>query len=180
MKTVQKSKKPSTAKSVALSGILAALCFVIMYIAAVTEILDLSGMIVCMVLSAVAVIEIGSYYPWLIWVVCGVLCFFFIPKKDIALEYIMFGGVYPVLKSAFEKLSAIPSWILKLVFFNAVFTGWFFLCRFIFAPNIDLTLGVVAYLAANAFFILSDVALTMMISFYIRNLRKRLKFGSKK
>ena len=176
----KQSEKLSTTKSIALSGMMSALCFVVMYIAAVTEVLDLSGMVLCSMIIIVAVIEIGRYYPWLIWAVTGVLCMLLIPKKDVALEFVLFGGIYPMLKSYFEKLPTVLSWAVKILFFNAVFTGWFMLSKFIFMIDVDLTLGVIAYLAANVFFVLSDIAFTMMISLYFSKIRKRLKIGRKK
>ena len=175
-----KDKKPGATKSVALSGVMAALCFVIMYLVSVTEVFDLSGVVVCSMIIIVAVIEIGRYYPWLIWAVAGTLCMFFLPKKDIALEFVMFGGIYPMIKSYLEKLPFLPSWILKIVFFNAVFTGWFFICRLLFVLDVGLTLGVIAYVAANAFFILADIAFSMMISLYMSKLRKKFKIGGRK
>ena len=175
-----KDGKLSVTKSVALSGVMSALCFVIMYLVSVTEIFDLSGVVVCSMIIIIAVIEIGRYYPWLIWAVTSVLCMFFLPKKDIALEFVMFGGIYPMLKSYFEKLPVIPSWIFKIAFFNAVFTGWFFICRFLFALDVGLTLGIIAYAAANVFFILADVAFSMMIALYMSKLRRRFRIGGKK
>ena len=176
----RQSKTPGTTKSVALSGMTCALCFVVMYLAAVTEVLDLSGMVLCSMIVIVAVIEIGKYYPWLIWAVTSVLCMFFLPKKDVALEFVMFGGVYPMVKAYLEKLPTALSWILKIVFFNAVFTGWFMISKFIFALDVGMTMGIIAYLAANVFFILADIAFSMMISLYLTKIRKRLKIGSKK
>lgn len=176
MKRPPENNRSRTA-AIALSGVISALCFVVMYLASVTEVLDLSGMVLCSMIVIVAVIEIGGYYPWLIWLVAGTLCFIFIPKKDIALEFILFGGVYPMLKSYFEKLPTVFSWILKIVFFNAAFTGWFLLSSYIIGVDVGMTLGVVAYLAANFFFILSDVAFTLMVSFYITKIRPRLKIG---
>ncbi len=175
-----KSEKPGTTKSVALSGMMCALCFVVMYLAAVTEVLDLSGMVLCSMIVIVAVIEIGRYYPWLIWAVTSVLCMLLIPKKDIALEFVMFGGIYPMLKAYFERFPTVLSWVLKILFFNAVFTGWFMISKFIFMLDVGLTMGVIAYLAANAFFILADIAFSMMISLYLTKIRKRLKLGRKK
>ena len=93
----------STTKSVALSGMFSALCFVVMYLAAVTEVLDLSGMVLCSMIMIVAVIEIGKYYPWLIWLVTGTLCILLIPKKDVALEFVMFGGIMNCLLYAQKR-----------------------------------------------------------------------------
>ena len=176
----ERSGKLSVTKSVALSGVMCALCFVVMYLAAVTEVLDLSGMVLCSMIVIVAVIEIGRYYPWLIWAVTGALCMLLLPKKDVALEFVLFGGVYPMLKAYFEKMPTVLSWVAKILFFNAVFTGWFMLSKFIFMLDVGMTMGVIAYLAANVFFVLSDIAFTMMISLYFSKIRKRLKIGRKK
>ena len=85
-----------------------------------------------------------------------------------------------MVKSYLERLPTVLSWALKIVFFNIVFTGWFMLCKFIFMLDVGMTMGVIAYLAANAFFILADVAFSMMISLYVNKLRKRFKIGRKK
>ena len=167
-------------KSIALSGVISALCFVVMYLAAVTDILDLSGMVLCSMIIIIAVIEIGKYYPWLIWLVAGVLCMVLLPKKDVALEFVMFGGVYPMVKALFEKLPMPVAWVCKIVFFNAVFTGWFFLTTFIFGLDAGLKLGIVAYLAANAFFVLADVAFSLMANLYVTKLRAKLGIGKRK
>lgn len=167
-------------KSIALSGVISALCFVIMYLGCVTEVLDLSAVVLSAMIIIVAVIELGHYYPWAIWLVTGVLCILLLPKKDIALEFVMFGGVYPMLKSYFEKLPQIPSWILKIVFFNAVFTGWFFIARFVFALDVGMEMSIIAYGAANIFFVLSDIVFSLMVSLYITKIRPRLKIGSKR
>ncbi|MBR0302404.1 MAG: hypothetical protein IJQ80_00985 [Clostridia bacterium] len=180
------NKKKSTAgaaKSVALSGILSALCFVIMYIGAVTDILDLSVVVLSALIVVVAVIELGGRYPWMIWLVASILCMLFLPRKDIALEFVLFGGVYPMIKSLVERLPVVLAWILKLAYFNAVFTAWFFLSVRFFGIGTDVIgvkLGTVAYLAANAFFIFTDVCFSFMISAYMTRLRKKFKFGKNK
>lgn len=167
-------------KSIALSGVISALCFVIMYLASIIDVIDLSAVVLCAMIIIVSVIEIGRYYPWLIWLVTGVLCMLLLPRKDIALEFVLFGGVYPMLKSYFERLPIVLSWIIKLVYFNIIFTGWFFLSEYVFGVKVDLALGIIAYVAANAFFVMSDVVFTMMVSLYMTKIRPRLKIGRKK
>ncbi|MBR6918634.1 MAG: hypothetical protein IKN38_10660 [Clostridia bacterium] len=174
-------KNGSGAKDVALSGIISALCFVVMYLSSIADVMDLSAIVLTAMIISVAVIEIGRYFPWLIWAVTSVLCILLLPRKDIALEFVLFGGVYPMVKSLIErKLPTIPSWIAKIVFFNAVFTLWFFISKFVFALDVGLTLGVIAYAAANVFFIIADLAFSMMIVLYMTKIRQRLKIGKKK
>ena len=175
-------KTSSGAKSVALSGMMSALCFVIMYIASVTDIFDLAAAVLCALLIIICVIEIGGRYPWLVWLVTSVLCLLLLPRKDIALEFVLFGGIYPMIKSYVEKLPTVISWILKIAFFNAVFTGWFFLSIKLFGVSVDtvgIKMGLVSFLGANAFFIFTDVCFSLIISAYMTKLRKKFKFGKK-
>lgn len=178
MKKPENSSRRQT-KNIALSGLISALCFVAMYLASIIDVIDLSAVVLCSMLVIISVIEIGKHYPWLIWLVASVLCLLFLPRKDIALEFVMFGGIYPILKAKFEKLPTLPSWIVKIVFFNAVFTGWFFLSKYLFALDVGLELGIIAYVAANVFFVLADIFFTLMISMYITKIRPRLGFGKK-
>ena len=159
---------------------MASLCFVVMYIASVTEIFDLSAAVVCSMIIIIAVIETGKVYPWLIWLVTGILCMLFIPKKDIALEVVLFGGIYPMIKSYVERLRPLPSWILKLLFFNAVFTVWYFLSKYLFMLDVGMALDVIAYVAANVFFVLADLCFTVMIPVYVNKLRPRMRIGKRK
>ena len=159
---------------------MSALCFVLMYLSSLTEVLDLCAMVACSVLIIICVIETGKIYPWLIWAVTGILCMLFIPKKDIALEFVMFGGIYPMIKSYAEKLPLVFAWIAKLVFFNAAFTAWFFIATSLFTPDVGLKLGPVAYAVANVFFIVADVAFTLTVSLYMAKIRPRIAKGQKK
>ncbi|MBQ7715563.1 MAG: hypothetical protein IJT70_06820 [Clostridia bacterium] len=167
--------KQGSAGDIALAGILCALCFVLTYFSSMIDVVDLSAVILSACVVTVSVIEIGRYYPYLIWIAAGILCMLLVPRKDIALEFIMFGGIYPMIKSLAERLPKLLSWVVKIVFFNAVFTLWYLAVRFLFGLEAGFTFGVVAYLAANAFFILADVFLTMAISLYIQKIRPRIR-----
>ena len=176
----RKKSSASTTKDLALSGLLSALCFVLMYICAATEIFDLCAVIVSSAIIVVSMIEAKGFWPWLIWLVTGTLCLLLIPRIDIALEFVLFGGVYPMIKAFIEKLPKVPAWALKLVFFNTVFTGWYYLSKLLFACDPGFDFGVVAYLAANVFFVLSDVFLSVAAVTYVNKLRPRLGIGKRK
>ncbi len=164
-------------KGVVFCGIFAALSFVFMFVGTLTGVLDLTAMVVSSLAVSFMVIEFGGMYPWSLWIVGSALCLLLLPDKFAALEYALFGGIYPIVKSYVERLPKIPSWAIKLVFFNAVLTAAYFAAVYLFHTDSGMTIGVITYIAANVFFVIYDIALTVFISFYIKTLRRRLKIN---
>ena len=163
-------------KRLVLSAILAAISFVFMYLGTLTGVMDLCAVVVGALCCAFAVIEMGGIWPWMIWAVSGVLCLVFLPDKFCALEYIALGGLYPILKSLFEKLPTVISWILKAVSLNLMLTLCLFVAKYLFGISDEwVAFNLLVYLLANAFFLLFDYALTVFISYYMIKLRHRFK-----
>lgn len=178
---MKKSKQSRNTEKLALASLFAALCFVLMYFGTVTVVFDLCAVTVSALIIIISVIEIGGMYPWLIWVVCGVLYLLILPDKYVALEFVLYGGIYPMLKSFFERFPKFVSWIFKLLYFNAAFTASVFVAKYVFAmSDIGFELKITAYLLANIFFIMSDVCFSLLISIYIYRIRPRLKLNRKK
>ena len=70
-----------------------------------------------------------------------------------------------------------PSWALKEVIFHAAM-GLLYLALKLFVPSVDLSfsLPVIAFvLLAEAVFILYDIAMSRLISFYLVRLRERFR-----
>ncbi len=156
---------------------LAALSFVLMYLGALSGVFDLCAVTVGALGCAFAVIELGGIWPWLVAAVCGTLSIILLPDKFAALEYIVLGGIYPIVKSYVERLPKIPAWLLKLIYFNVMLTLCLLAARFLIGTEEDwVTFNLIVYGAANIFFIIFDVALTMFISVYVLRLRKKFKF----
>ncbi len=163
-------------KKLALASIFSALCFAAMYVGGLTQVFDLCAAVLSALVVIIAVIELSGIWPWLIWAVTSVLCIFFVPDKFIALEFVLFGGLYPMIKAALEKFPAFIAWSMKILYFNVVFTAAFFAATYIFGMrDVGFTLKMPTYLAANFFFILADVCFTLIISLYFEKLRPRIK-----
>lgn len=172
----KENKSFENTKKVALSGIFSALCLVIMYIGALSGIGDLLAVVVSAMIVVIAVIEAGGIFPWLIWAVTGVLCLFFLPDKYVALEFVLFGGIYPMVKSYLERFPLFISWSMKILYFNVAFAGSFALAKFVFyVSDIGFELKIASFILANLFFILSDVFLSLMISMYMVKVRPRIR-----
>lgn len=177
----RRSNSLETTKKLALSSLIAAGCFLLMYFASLTGVLDLCAAVLSSFVVVLAVIEIGGKYPWLIWLVSGTLCVLFIPDKFSALEFAFFGGIYPMIKAFLERFPGFISWTLKFTYFNIAFAGAYFLASYVFSSvEIGFTLKAAAFIFANLFFLMADVALSLMISLYMTRIRPRFKKGGKK
>ena len=98
-------------KKVALAAILCALSVLMLLLGSILTVLDLTMVCMASLLVMLAVIEIGGGYPYLIWLVTGVLAVLLLPDKFSALLYLLFGGIYPIFKAMFERLHYIVAWV---------------------------------------------------------------------
>lgn len=173
------NNKKGAAKRAAVCGILCAMCVVLLYLGSIT-VFDMSVIVFCAIITMIVRIEFsGSAYPWLYAAVTGTLALLLLPSKLLAVEYILIGGIYPIVKAAFEKLHPVFAWILKISFIDLMFLLEILVFRFIFVAEearVDLT--VPTLLLGIVFAVLYDIALTMVISVYILKIRK--KIGLKK
>lgn len=170
-------KSSSSAARAALSGMLIALNVVVLFLGYTTGVMDLTALAVTSMFTAVAMVELGGAYPYMIWVASGVICFIILPDKFLASEYLLFGGIYPVLKLYFERLSRIAEWVVKLGYSTLVLGVLYLLSRFVFGlpQETDLITAILAVSYA-VFFVVYDFALTSAITLYMRKLRPKLTF----
>ena len=164
-------------RRLAVSAVLAALGVVLLLLGSLVQVLDLSMAAIASLLAVFAVIEIGGKYPILIYLVTSVLSLLLLPVKTAALIYFVFAGYYPILKAVLEGRLARPvAWLFKIVIFcSAVALG-------LFAAG-KLFLMDLSWIFANWWFLLCllpvfvlyDIALTRLISAYLRKWRTRLR-----
>lgn len=168
-------------KKLTVSAMLCALGVIFMALGAMIEVLDLSTAAIASLLCIYAVIELKGFYPWMIWLVTSILSLILLPIKTPALFYAFFLGYYPILKAILERKlrSNLLCWLCKLLAFH-VAMGGIVLVAWAFFPALLETDGrawyyPVLYLLALACFILYDVALTRMITVYLRKLQRMMR-----
>lgn len=167
-------------KKLAVCAMLSALGVVLLYAGALVEVVDISMAVIASLLCVVAVIEYGGGASWMIYGVTSIISLLLLPNKTPAALYAVFFGFYPILKEKFEKRQKMISWLLKEITFNAslVLMGAVSAYAlsgsgsFIFDP---ILIGI-AVVLCEVVFVLYDIALTRLISFYILKLRSRFKF----
>jgi hypothetical protein len=164
----------SVSRKIAFSAILAALSVVLLYIGSIS-VLDMSSVVICALLTMLAVVEAGEKYAWLTALVTGALSLLLLPVKLPAVLYLFFGGIYPILKARMEKTPYWLSWLFKISTLDTMLLGTIALSKLVFTaeePFFDFT-GIVL-LVGTVFFIVYDLALTTCVTAYITRLRKRL------
>ncbi len=158
----------------AASAMLAALGVVVLILGSVISALDLTMVAVASIFIFFAVLELGNPYQYLIYSATAMLSILLLPDKFSAFLYLIFGGIYPILKQLFERAPRWASWLFKLLYFNIVLAAMIFGSKYLFGVDEEeLTLAVFAL--GNVTFFLYDVAMTKLITFYLYSLRKKLR-----
>ena len=96
-------------KKLAFSGIMTALCVVILYLGSFFSTIDLSLAAIAGILMILAVIELGDKYAWSVFLGVSILALLLIPTKYTAFFYAAFLGWYPIAKRHFERLHPVLS-----------------------------------------------------------------------
>lgn len=166
-------------KYLTLSAMLCALGVVILALGSLVEVVDLTVAVLASFLCIWAVIEMGGFYPWMIWIVTSVVAFLILPLKTPALFYAIAFGFYPIIKEKAEKKSTVLSWAIKIITFHVsmalILIGFWILAPSILEGNLKVLVMIGFYLACLAVFIMYDIALTRVITFYLRRLRYRFR-----
>ena len=180
-------------KKMTLCALFAAMGVALIFLGSVIEVLDLSVAAFASFFCIFAVIELGGAYPWLLYAVTSLLAVILMPYTMGGWFYLLFFGYYPILKEKLERLKKPIAWGLKLVILNVALLISVALAYFLFFGQTDGNLidafvyifggegfgeifafGV--YALVNVVFIIYDIALTKLITFYFIKLRHRFKF----
>lgn len=162
-------------KRIAFSGVAAALSVVIMYIAGITDILSLSGVLVAAFMILFIYIEYGTKTALSVYAAVSVISVLILPDKFSAAVYVLFAGYYPIIKTKLERKPKLIAWTLKLVCFNAVLIAMTVASRYIAYVEAELPIIEAAvFVLANLVFVMSDILAGRLIVLYIIKYRPRL------
>ena len=172
------SRMRQQTKYLTVCSMLCALGVILMLLGSMIEVLDLSTAAIASLLCIYAVIEMGGFYPWILWLGTSILSLVLLPIKTPALFYAGFLGYYPILKNLIERKTRRGiSWVLKLLSFHLAL-GLILLVAWAFFPALLQYEGgtwyaVALYALALVCFVMYDVALTRMITVYLVKLQRR-------
>ncbi|WP_066891987.1 hypothetical protein [Clostridium nigeriense] len=162
------------AKEITLSAVLIALTLIILYLNLIFPISTISILTLASLLIPVALIRGSMKSAILVYISSSIIGFFLLPI-NIILLYILFFGIYGIVKYFIEKIKNIPLEILlKLIFFNMIFFISFFLFKSFIAIQITkLPLGIF-WILAQVVFLVFDYALSLLITFYLERIHTKL------
>lgn len=167
-------------RKIALSGILTALSSAVLLMENILPTGKLGFYVLSAFLLSVVIMECGLAYGWASYIAISAISFLIVPEKTAVLPYVMFFGIYALVKSHIERLDRlIPEWILKFAFFNI---SLYFLWNI--AVNVlqlipdrlfqILPFIVVAIILQILFFIF-DWLFSLWIRYYIQRIQPRVR-----
>lgn len=163
-------------KKMAINAVMTAAVVVMMYLASVLPTGRLGYLGVASVFGVAAVIESGISGGIMVYLASSLLGLIIVPAKEIVLLYALFFGYYPVLKSFAERRkSPVLGWIIKLGVMNIALTILIFAFETLFFSVSGLDFAIPAtYAIVNVVFILFDIGVSGVISFYITRIHRKI------
>ena len=125
----------TTSRRTAVAGVLAAGSLAVLWLACMVPSgrIGLTG--AAGLFPVAAVLAAGRAAGYLCWAASALLGLFLLPDKGVALLYLIFLGLYPVVKNNIEGLRRLPlEWLCKLACFNAALSLFWFALRALFLP----------------------------------------------
>lgn len=156
---------------VALGGIVAALCIVIMFLTGVLPALYIAAPMAAGLLMIILVEEVSVGWAWLTYLAVSLLSLMVTFDKEAALMFILFFGYYPMLRINLEKIRfRILKIVCKYLLFNLFLAVDFLATVYVLGlPTYDDTgpvMFTVLFVAFNVVFLLYDKVLARMDWFY--------------
>ncbi|MBD7915441.1 hypothetical protein H9660_09810 [Clostridium sp. Sa3CUN1] len=162
------------AKEITLSALLTALTIIILYLNLLLPISTISILTLASLLIPIALIRGSMKSAILVYISSSIIGLFLLPINIIIL-YILFFGIYGLVKYFIEKFNNMPLEILlKIIFFNIIlFISFFVFKSFIAIEITKLPIGIF-WIIAQIVFLVFDYALSLLITFYIEKIHKKI------
>ena len=161
-------------KHIAESGILIALTLVVLYATSLLPISTLSVLTISSCLIPICIIRTSIKNAFLVYVCSSILSLMIVPI-NISIAYILFFGIYGIIKYYIEKIHKLPYEILlKLLVFNILLSLMYYLVT-AFSKNIVLPYSLyIVIIFAQIIFLVYDYALTLIITIYFNKIHRLL------
>jgi len=159
----------NTALKVTLSAALTALSLVFLYLSSFAPTGKVGLVALAGLFPAAAVVSFGFSAGFLSYLGTGILALILLADKGMALLYIVFFGLYPMIKGKIEQLRFLPAELaVKFVVCNLILTVvlLFFGTVFFRAVPLAKYSKAVIYLICNVAFFAYDYGFSKVIGFY--------------
>ena len=161
-------------KEITGGGLFAAAAVVVMLFSVPFPSLTLTCAALAGFLVLFVMLKWGMRPAVLCYITAGVLALVLVPQKETALEFLLFFGIYPMLKLRMERHpSPVACWACKLLFCNVMLAVGYGLCLLLGIPMAEMGGQLpVMLLALNAVFVLYDCCFTRVMRTVMRRYRK--------
>ena len=163
---------------VALTGVLTALSLVFLWISAVAPTGRLGLVAIAGVFPAGAVVSAGLGAGFFCYGATGLLGLILLPAKGCAVLYLIFFGLWPMVKSMLERLpSRVMEWAGKLLVCNLALSVVWFGLKSLFLPFLPSALSHtwMIFGVGNLGFVIYDLGFSGLIAFYTLRVDKVLR-----
>lgn len=166
----------SGSKKVALGGVLSVLCIFSLYLAVYLPTNRIFFYGLSSIFSSVIMVEGGAGWAWTFYGATSMLAFFLVPNKIGIIPYVLFFGLYGIVKYYIEGIENV---FLQIVLKGGVFLlsmlGTAIIAKEIFMSEVSskLPLWVIAIIALVIFYVY-DYAYTRFIMYYEIVLKKKI------
>lgn len=177
-------------KDISLGGILIALTTIVLYSTSILPISTLAILTVASSIIPIAIIRSNVKTSIFVYIGSSLIAFFLVPI-NISLLYFIFFGVYGIVKYFIERMRKYNIEVIyKLLFFNVAFIIGFIIMKYILGINVVSGLEVIVskifdnstkvisvvllWLVAQPTFLVYDYAMTMIITFYMERIHKKI------
>lgn len=173
----------STSYKVALGGIISALCLVSMFLTGVIPILSLALPMIAGTLMMIIKVEVSTGWSFLTYTAVSLLSLFVTFDKESSVMFIFLFGLYPILKTFFDKVKLkLVRVLLKLIYYNVSVTIAFQITFKLFGMeeladqmNQYFPHGMLVLLiATNPVFLMYDYVLKNLIDIYYKKLKPKI------
>ncbi|NLM11891.1 MAG: hypothetical protein GX213_14185 [Clostridiaceae bacterium] len=169
-----------SSKKIALSGILTALSSAVLLLENISPTGKLGFYVLSAFLLSVVIMECGLTYGWVSYIAISLISLLIVPEKTAVFPYIMFFGIYALVKSHIERLDKLVfEWILKFAFFNV---SLYFLWNI--AVNVlqlvpgrlfELLPVAVIIIVLQILFFLFDWLFSLWTQYYIQKIQSKIR-----
>ena len=162
-------------KKLALCSILSAIGVAFIVLGTFLEFIDVSVAFLVALIPLFCLAEMGIGWSLGVYAVISVLSILIVgPESFAAFCFAFFTGLWPVLKFLFEKLGKVWSWVVKILYINAMFM----LAYFVFTSILDLPdllwQKILYLVLGNFVFICADILYGRLLKIYFLKFRDRI------
>ena len=158
-----------------LTAMLSALSVALMYVGALLEVMEITTVAITALFVLFALREMGLGHAFALYAATSILSLLLIPRPSVGVLYVLFGGLYPLLKFPLERHRRPLPLLFKLLYLNVIITAVELLTVFVFAlPFEGWPLLLLLYALANPTFLLFDKLLDRLLVLYEARLRPRI------